>query len=131
LAPDLCLYILDVLEDFLAFDFVFYNQLLADFVDFREWSLKVVVDCLVSDLFKFLLQRILVIFGLLRNDLDLNQVAILFIMFKIFTAYIAFSIIVSMIFVKLNLVSDVEGFSSNDFFQAESGLLFIMGLRKL
>jgi len=94
----------------LTFDFVWGNQLLADFVNFREWFLKVLVDSLVSDQFKFLLQRILVVFGLLRNDLYLNQEAVLFVVFEIFLAYITIGIIVDIVVLHPNLISDCKGF---------------------
>ena len=64
----------------------------------------------------------------MRDNFDVDQVAILFIMFEIFTVYVHQGIVVWVRFILvLDLVSNIKGFLSNDFFQAELGLLIILG----
>jgi hypothetical protein len=79
------------------------------------------------------LQKCLVIFGLLRDDFYVDQVAVLLVVLEIFPVYIHLGIIVHVRFVLvLDLVSDVKGFLGNNFFQAKSGfLLILVDLRKL
>ena len=127
LTPDLCFYKFNIREDTLTFDFILWNHHFADFVNVWEWKLKVKVDRVTSDLFELLIQGCLVIFGLLRDNFDVDQVAILLIMLEIFTVYIHQSIVVWVIFILvLYLVSDTKGFLSNDFFHAELGFLIIL-----
>lgn len=66
------------------------------------------------------MQKSLVIFCLLRDNFDVDQVAVLLVVLEIFPVDIHFGIIVHVCFVLvLDLVSDVKGFLLNNIFQAK------------
>lgn len=66
------------------------------------------------------MQKCLVIFCLLRDNFDVDQVAVLLVVLEIFPVYIHLGIIVNVCFVLvLDLISDVEGFLLNNIFQAK------------